>query len=93
MLFILIHLVDLEYERIDDFYHEKIWDDSGSGADIEGSFWRISPSNGYYPLGDAACRGWSACRMLIRVKDVSAEQNILRQADFQNKYLNILYVS
>ena len=93
MLFILIRLVDLEYERIDDFYHEKIWDDSGSGADKEGSFWRISPSNGYYPLGDAACRGWSACRMLIRVKVVSAEQNILRRADFENKYLNILYDS
>ena len=77
----------MEYERIDEFYHEKIWDDSGSGADIEGSFWRISPSNGYYPLGDAACRGWSACRILMRVKDVSSEQNILRQADFQNIFI------
>ena len=80
-------LVDLQYERIDEHGQKKIWDDSGSGADKEGSFWRIDPSNGYYPLGDAACRGWEACKMLIRVKDVSSEQNILRKEGFQNKVL------
>ena len=80
---IFFGLVDLEYERIDESYHEKIWDDSGSGADLSGSFWRIYPSDGYYPLGDAACRGWSSCRMLIRVKDVSSEKNILRQESFR----------
>ena len=59
----------------------KIWDDSGSGADKDGSFWGIYSSNGFYPLGDAVCRGHGSCKSLIRVKDISSE-NILTQQGF-----------
>ena len=59
----------------------KIWDDSGSGADKDGSFWGIYSSNGFYPLGDAVCRGHGSCKSLIRVKDISSE-NILTQEGF-----------
>jgi hypothetical protein len=29
-----------------------IWNDEGSGADLDGGFWRPRPANGYYFLGD-----------------------------------------
>jgi Vacuolar protein sorting-associated protein 62 len=35
-----------------------IWDDSGSGADMDGSFWRPIPAGGYTCLGDVAQTGW-----------------------------------
>ena len=58
----------------------KIWDDSGSGADKDGSFWKAFAS-GFYSLGDAVCLGWSSCKNLILVRDVSSE-NILTQEGF-----------
>lgn len=61
-----------------------IWDDSGSGADENVSFWQVHPENGYYPLGDTACKNWSRCKSMIRVKDLSVEQNALRQDGFLN---------
>ena len=86
--------VSLQYERM----HYKssrwfrVWDDSGSGAIKDGSFWKILDDDhtysrsGFYPLGDAVCLGHGIegvypCKDLIRVKDVSSE-NILTQEGF-----------
>ena len=54
-----------------------VWDDSGSGADKDGSFWKITiVTDGFYPVGDAVCRGHGSCKYIIQVKDVSSD-NIL----------------
>jgi hypothetical protein len=37
--------------------YTKIYDDSGSGADLDGSFWRPTPAPGYVCLGDVANAG------------------------------------
>ncbi|RYP75976.1 hypothetical protein DL771_002048 [Monosporascus sp. 5C6A] len=36
-----------------------IWTDQGSGATLDGSFWRPVPPLGYVALGDVAGKGWS----------------------------------
>jgi hypothetical protein len=38
--------------------YEKVWEDRGSGADEDGSFWRPLPPEGYVCLGLVAQRGW-----------------------------------
>ena len=76
----------VEYQRVFRYEQKKVWDDSGSGADDEGSFYRAFPVDGYYPLGDAVCEGWSQCfsGQVIRVKDVSPERNLLVKVGFPN---------
>ena len=85
-------LCSVKYEVINkDRGDQKwVWDDRGSGADENVSFWRIYPENGFYPLGDTACKNWSRCRSMIRVKDVSEEQNLLRKDGFQNEKIFLL---
>ena len=75
----------VEYEIIteDQNVQDGIWTDRGSGADENVSFWRVYPDKYYYPLGDTACKNWSRCKSMIRVKDVSPEGNILRKDGFQ----------
>ena len=75
----------VEYQATFTYEQKQIWKDSGSGADDEGSFWRVPPVDGYYPLGDAVCRGWwDNCEEIIRVKDVSSERNLLVKVGFPN---------
>lgn len=40
--------------------YKKIWDDSGSGADKDGSCWRPKPPTGYVALGDVFVGGYDA---------------------------------
>lgn len=40
--------------------YSKLYDDSGSGADLDGSFWRPQPPPGYVCLGDVAGAGHDA---------------------------------
>ena len=76
------YLVTLQYMR--SYAGRWIWDDSGSGADEDGSFWKISDTTGdFYPVGDAICNGHRSCKNLIRVKDVSSD-HILTQEGFDN---------
>lgn len=71
----------LHYEQVPPRDQDFIWNDKGSGADSDGSFWGAQPSNQYYPLGDAVCRQHGSCRDLIRVKELSPD-NILRKEIF-----------
>lgn len=50
-----------------------IWDDSGSGADDNGSFWMPAAPEGYYPLGSCGVSGWgdpSGTKAAVVVKDI-----------------------
>lgn len=50
-----------------------IWDDSGSGADDNGSFWMPAAPEGYYPLGSCGVSGWgdpSSTKAAVVVKDI-----------------------
>lgn len=58
----------LQYMRTDDVY--KVWGDHGSGADHDGSIWRLRSVPGFYPLGDVPIGGysfdWNVDRILVK---------------------------
>jgi hypothetical protein len=39
--------------------YNRIWTDSGSGADLDGSFWSVSCPTGYGSLSDICMKGYS----------------------------------
>ena len=58
----------LQYIRSNDVY--KVWGDHGSGADHDGSVWRVRALPGFYPLGDIPIAGysfdWNVDRVLVK---------------------------
>ncbi|MCH2040143.1 MAG: ricin-type beta-trefoil lectin domain protein [Saccharospirillaceae bacterium] len=58
----------LQYMRTDDVV--KVWGDHGSGADYDGSVWRLRSVPGFYPLGDIPIAGyrfdWNIDRILVK---------------------------
>lgn len=57
----------------------QVWDDVGSDADEEGSFWSHYSENDYYALGDLACSGHGNCGDMMVVKDISDNGDALKQ--------------
>ena len=55
--------------------YDLIWNDSGSGADQDGSFWRPMPIEGWYRVGHHAKQGYEAPNeptMVVRASDPDA---------------------
>ncbi|MEM8930727.1 MAG: Vps62-related protein [Acidobacteriota bacterium] len=46
----------LETKMVNSFDPTNLYWDKGSGADMDGAFWRVNPPSGYYTVGDY-CQG------------------------------------
>ena len=73
---------------------DLIWEDKGSGANMDGSFYRYNKyafvegrdRNGnilkdFRLLGDTACSGYNHCEKSLLVKDISDSGDILKRPD------------
>jgi Ricin-type beta-trefoil lectin domain/Vacuolar protein sorting-associated protein 62/Phosphatidylinositol-specific phospholipase C, X domain len=58
----------LQYTIANDVH--RVWSDSGSGSDNDGSIWRLNALPGFYPLGDIPIGGysfdWNVERILVK---------------------------
>ena len=62
---------------------QRKWVDSGSGADLDGSLWRLNSINGFYPLGDIPMRGYSLSSSIEKILVKGDQAGVARPTGYQ----------
>lgn len=62
--------------------YDPIWNDAGSGADADGSFWRPMPGPGWYRLGHHSKQGHNAPSEATMVIKALVEGAIVQPVDY-----------
>lgn len=65
----------VSFEFVSTFDQSVLWNDQGSGANMNGSFWRPKPNNGYFIVGDHVQSNYDKpTGMILTVKDTGGSE-------------------
>lgn len=62
---------------------QRVWTDSGSGANYDGSIWRLNSQSNFYPLGDIPMSGYSFSSSIEKVLVKGDQPGVARPTGYQ----------
>ena len=67
--------------------YELMWNDKGSSGDMDGSFWQVTPKQGYVALGDVVTNNYSQPSTLFSAKFACIDERLVVRGTLDSNVL------